>query len=104
MRADVLSLLPAQMDENGQPTGRRIVNDVDLVAAGLPLHSVTLPERGVGNQSPQSAGASLFVVYRDITAGTALRRVVVYDGQHLQLKTETTFQKTSRVPAVGARH
>ena len=65
LRADVLSLLPAQMDENGRPTGRRIVNDMDLMAAGLPQHSVTLPEYGVGNHSPQSAGGSLFVVYRN---------------------------------------
>src|SRR6185369_9434385 len=93
MRADVLSMLPAQMDENGHPTGRRIVNDFDLTAAGLPLHSVTLPEYGVGNHSPQSAGASLFVVYRDTDPTAPLRRVVVYDGMHLQTKTETTLQK-----------
>ena len=72
MRADVLSLLPPQLDESGNPTGRRLVNDVDLLAATyLPenarLHTVTLPERGVGNQTPQSAGASLFVVFRDVS-------------------------------------
>ena len=48
MRADVLHLLPPQLDENGNPTGRRLVNDADLQAATyLPaaerVHSVTLP-------------------------------------------------------------
>jgi hypothetical protein len=36
MRADVLGLLPPQLDELGNPTGRRLVNNVDLLAAGLP--------------------------------------------------------------------
>jgi hypothetical protein len=93
MRADVLSLLPPQLDENGNPTGRRLVNDQDLVAAGQAYHTVTLPERGTGNQTPQSAGASLFIVYRDTATGAPLKRVVVYDGVHVQQKGETTRQK-----------
>jgi hypothetical protein len=93
MRADVLSLLPAQLDEAGNPTGRRLVNNADLTAAGEDLHTVTLPERGVGNQTPQSAGASLFIVYRDIVPTTPLRRIVVYDGIHVQAKGATTTQK-----------
>ena len=100
MRADVLSLLPPQLDENGNPTGRRLVNDVDLIAATYlaedesdRLHTVTLPERGVGNQTPQSAGASLFVVYRDVEGAAALKRIVVYDGVHVQAKGTSTQQK-----------
>src|SRR5688572_17613472 len=98
MRADVLSLLPPQLDESGNPTGRRLVNDVDLLAATyLPvnerLHTVTLPERGVGNQTPQSAGASLFVVFRDVFGTAALKRIVVYDGVHVQAKGTSTQQK-----------
>ncbi len=49
-RADVLQLLPT--DAAGRP-----------LANGL--HTVRLPEAGTGNQVPQSAGASLLVVYRD---------------------------------------
>jgi hypothetical protein len=44
--ADVLHLLPIQQDVNGNPAGRRIVNDTDLSKYGFPLHTVTLPESG----------------------------------------------------------
>ena len=92
MRADVLSLLPLQMDENGFPTGRRLVNDKDLVDAGMPAgHPVRLPEAGTGNQTPQSAGASLFLVYRDPAA--PLRRIVVYDGLRILGQGETAVQR-----------
>ena len=64
-RADVLRLLPLQLDEQGNPTGKRLVNSADLQKSGLPQHTVTLPEAGTGNQVPQSAGASLLIVYRD---------------------------------------
>src|SRR5205823_5026412 len=64
-RADVLRYLPLQRDASGNPTGKRLVNDADLQAAGFPLHTVKLPDSGTGNGSPTSAGATLLVVYRD---------------------------------------
>jgi hypothetical protein len=76
-RADVLRFLPMQVDKNDKPTGKRLVNDSDLAARGLPPHTVTLPVR-TGNEIPESAGASLFVVYRDSTQ--PLRKIVMYDG------------------------
>ena len=75
-RADVLMFFPPQRDANGNPTGRRLVNDMDLLAAGEPLTTVRLPERGTGNQTPQSAGATILMVYRD--PAEPLRKIVVY--------------------------
>src|SRR5258708_2990067 len=77
-RADVLHLLPARVDISGKTVGKRLVNDADLLAAHLPSNTVTLPEKGSANQVPQSAGASLFVVYRDPTL--PLTKIVAYDG------------------------
>jgi len=38
-RADVLRLLPPQLDANSTPTGKRLVNDADLSANGFgPAH------------------------------------------------------------------
>ncbi len=84
MRADVLRLLPPQLDENGSPTGRRLVNDGDLAANGLDPHTVTLPDSGIFNFVPQSAGASLLVIYQDPNPAASLTSVVVYDGIHVQ--------------------
>ena len=42
------------------------------------MHTVTLPESGTGNVAPQSAGASLVVVYRD--PSEPLRKILFYDG------------------------
>ena len=84
MRADVLRLLPLQLDENGQPTGRRLVNDADLVANKLSPHSVTLADSGIFNFAPQSAGASLLVIYQDPSSAAPLTSVVVYDGLNVQ--------------------
>jgi hypothetical protein len=89
-RADVLRFLPIRLDKNNQPTGKRLVNDADLTAHGLPLHSVTLPTRN-GNQIPESAGASLVFVYRD--PSEPLRKIVFYDGiQILPTLTESMTQ------------
>ena len=72
--ADVLHLLPMQRDANDKATGKRLVNDVDLAdmvdgyqgnparQAEYAPHTVTLPAVS-GNQVPESAGASLVVVY-----------------------------------------
>ena len=93
-RADVLSLLPMRMDAatptltnpDGNPTGKRLVNTSDLAAnALLPRLTVTLPVRN-GNRAPESAGASLVVVYRTLApTNEPLRKVVIYDGFHPQL-------------------
>lgn len=84
MRADVLRLLPLQLDQNGEPTGRRLVNDADLAANRLDSHTVTLPDSGIFNFVPQSAGASLVVIYQDPNPAAPLTSIVVYDGQHVQ--------------------
>jgi hypothetical protein len=80
-RADVLRWLPIRLDKDNKPSGKRLVNDADLIAHGLPFHQVTLPVRS-GNQVPESAGASLVLVYRD--PSQPLRKIVVYDGIHIQ--------------------
>jgi Big-like domain-containing protein len=87
-RADVLRLLPMQVDKDNKPTGKRLVNDADLALNQLPAHTVTLPVRA-GNQIPESAGASLVVIYREdpdpgIPPTEPLRRIVIYDGVHVQ--------------------
>jgi hypothetical protein len=76
-RADVLPFL-AQKLQNGQPFGRRLVNDDDLQANSLAPNTVELPDAGSGNSVPSTAGATLFVLYRDQTK--PLTAVVVYDG------------------------
>ncbi len=86
MRADVLRLLPLQLDVNGEPTGRRLVNDADLVASGVGPHTVTLPDSGIFNFVPQSAGASLVVIYQDPSSTAPLTSVVVYDGIDVQAR------------------
>ncbi len=73
MKADVLRLLPFQKDSRGVATGKRLVNGP---------HTVKLPDSGNGNNPPESAGATLFVVYRDPRTDRTvnpLRKIVVYD-------------------------
>ena len=89
-RADVLRLLPMQRDEHGNATGRRLVSDADLLKQGHALNTVTLPEVGTGNRIPQSAGASLFIVYRD--PSEPLTKIVLYDGLHIQKPGEKMTQ------------
>jgi VCBS repeat-containing protein len=88
--ADVLHLLPTQLDVNGNPAGRRLVNDADLAKYGYAPHTVTLPEAGTGNQVPQAAGASLFVIYRDPTK--PLTSISVYEGIYIQTPGATMSQ------------
>ena len=101
MRADVRRLLPPQLDAQGKPTGKRVVNHADLLKYQQQFPNdkwvltVTLPEAGTGNQLPQSAGASLLIVYRnpDPQVGDppqSLKSIVVYDGIHLQAPGEIT--------------
>ena len=80
-RADVLRFLPILLDKNDKPTGKRLVNDSDLTANGFPLHTVGLPLTN-GNNIPESAGATLWVVYRDLAQ--PLRKIVLYDGIYIQ--------------------
>ncbi len=103
MRADVLSLLPAAAGRERQSHGPAARQRRGSARRGLPLHTVTLPERGVGNQTPQSAGASLFVVYRNIDpdGGTAPRRRLRRHPRAGQGRNDGA--EDSRVPAVGAR-
>lgn len=90
-RADVLRLLPLQLDTNGRPTGKRLVNDADLVKSGFAAHAVTLPDAGQAiNHAPVSAGASLIVIYRD--PSQPLTSIVLYDGAYLQGPSATMTQ------------
>ena len=91
-RADVLHLLKS--DPNVKKPERRLVNDADLQANGFGLNTVTLPEAGNGNNAPQSAGASLFVVYRD--PAEPLRKIVVYDGVYVQPSLDVPMTQTLR--------
>ena len=86
-QADVLRFLPVKVDSEGKPTGKRIVNDADLLAQGLDPHTVTLPVRD-GNEVPESAGASLAVVYRDPNPNAPLKKVLIYTGN--KIKPENT--------------
>ena len=90
-RADVLRFLPMLVDKDDYETGRFLVNDSDLVANGFPLHTVTLPVR-TGNGDPESAGASLLVVYRDPTE--PLRKIVIYDGIYTQPNITVPMEQT----------
>lgn len=107
-RADVRRLLPVQLDTNGVPTGRRLVNSADLAAAGVAPHTVTLPDAGGAGAAPTSAGASLFVVYRD--PAQPLTKVVLYDGIHVQPAGTTTsqtirgFLQSAAAPAAQLTH
>jgi len=100
-RADVLRYLPYKKDPaTGRPLGQRLVNDADLVANGLPLHTVSLPDSGGGGtQSPSSGnqaylteGVSLLVVYR--VAGAPLRSVVIDDGGYTFSPVNPTMTQT----------
>ena len=87
MRADVRRFLPLQYDANHRSTGKRLVNDEDLTSnndptTGQPFtpHKVSMPDAGMGNNAPVTAGASLVVVYRLRDSLEPLRKIVFYDG------------------------
>jgi hypothetical protein len=94
-RVDVLRLLPVRLDKDGKPTPKHVVNDTDLTANGLAPHTVSLPTRS-GNQIPESAGASLVLVYRNPDPSEPLRKIVFYDGIYVQPSTTTPMTKTLR--------
>jgi hypothetical protein len=91
-RADVLSMLPLRLDKDDRNTGRRLVNDADLIAGGFGLNTVSLPTRN-GNQIPESAGASLVIVYRD--PSEPLRKIMIYDDANVALPSiNVTLEQT----------
>jgi hypothetical protein len=92
-RADVLRLLPIRLDKDNNPTTKRLVTDEDLDQAGLPPHRVQIPTRN-GNQIPESAGASLLLVYRD--PAEVLRKIVIFDGIHIQASIADTMTQRLR--------
>ena len=114
--ADVLHLLPMQRDANDKATGKRLVNSADLVAMvnayqGNPArqaeytpHTVTLPAVS-GNQIPESAGASLVVVYVSPDPAAPLKKIVIYDGIHLKPIAQCRRRSaTAGVLSVGLIH
>jgi hypothetical protein len=85
-RADVRRLLPYVTDPTtGLPIGKAIVNNQSF--------QVQLPDNGTGNQTPQTAGATLLIIYRLPTE--TLKSVVLYDG--LQIKPDGPPATTTRV-------
>src|SRR6185436_1051899 len=107
-RADVLRARPLQKDADGKISGKRIVNDADLLKAGESLNTVTLPEAPAGSCLPETPGASLFVVYRD--ASQPLTKIVVYDGLFVQppggdmTQTLRGFLQSSTSPKAKVTH
>ncbi|MET0212727.1 MAG: hypothetical protein ABW292_06980, partial [Vicinamibacterales bacterium] len=93
-RADVLRLLPVPLDADGNPIGKWLVNLEDLNEAGFGPLTVRLPDNGTGNQTPQTAGASLIVIYRLPTE--PLTSIVLYDGLQLKPPAPSTTSQTLR--------
>ena len=104
-RADVLRFLHVPVDSHGNATGKRLVNDVDYIAAAatdpsvVPLR-VRLPEAS-GNRVPSSAGASLMVIYKDHDPAKPLKSIVIYNGNYTQLKNATTHRIETMTQKVG---
>ena len=96
--ADVLRFLPVKVDGVGKSTGKRLVNDVDLSSQNIDPHTVTLPVSS-GNHVPESAGASLVVVYRDPSPNVLtnpLRKIVIYGGNIIKPNLDTAIDLTIR--------
>lgn len=94
--ADVLRFLPVKVDSAGKPTGKRLVNDADLQAQQLDRHEVTLPVRD-GNAVPESAGASLVVVYRNPAhdpVANPLKKILIYSGNVIKPDVATSVDLT----------
>jgi hypothetical protein len=77
-RADVLRFV----DDINPVTGKLAINSADRIAAGIPSggFSISVPDGGTGGSLPLAQGASLVVVYRDATATTPLKSIVIYNG------------------------
>lgn len=104
-RTDVLRFLPIGDDPSKPGYGKRLANSADLatqfpdITDARNAHAVTLPEAGTGNQVPQTAGASLVIIYRDTRDDVSpaggvqrppLTSVVIFDGLDLQALGATT--------------
>ena len=86
-RADVRRLLPYATDpDTGLPIGKALFNNQSF--------QVKLPDNGTGNQTPQTAGASIVVIYRLPTE--TLKSVVLYDGLQLKLNDGAATHQTLR--------
>ena len=89
MRADVRRLLPPQLDANGKPTGKRVVNHADLqkYQQQFPddkwLLTVTLPDGGAG-QLPTECGS--VSADRLSQSGSAARRSRSAPAEHRRLR------------------
>ena len=82
-RADVLRLLPEQLDVDDKTTGRRLVNDVDLLNAGFaPPHRDGCRRRATAIR-PRKARARR-CLSSIATCGRPLTKIVVYDGAYVQ--------------------
>ena len=91
-RVDVLRFLPVPEG------GKRLINASDLQAQNDPAafgpHTVTLPERGTGNQTPSAAGATLTVLYRRYE--DPLQAIVLYDGLDVKKRGDQQTTQTIR--------
>ena len=90
MRADVLRLLPAPVGRERKADRTASGQRRRPAASGLDPHTVTLPDSGIFNFVPQSAGASLLVIYQDPDQAAPLTSIVVYDGLHVQAPGDDT--------------
>ena len=81
-KADVLRYFDVRLDKDNNETGKRIVNGA---------HEIQLPTRS-GNQVPESAGATLVIVYVD--PSEPLRKIVFYDGRYRQPDLNTPMVQT----------
>jgi hypothetical protein len=106
-RTDVLRFLPIGDDPTKPGYGKRLANSADL-ATQFPnatdprnAHTVVLPEAGTGNQVPQTAGASLVIIFRDtrddISPAAGIQRppltsIVIYDGLDIQAQGATSTE------------
>ena len=81
-RADVLHLLPIQLDASGRPTGHRLVNDTDLVEQRLRARYRHAPERAPATRCrPQRARRCSWSI---ATASQPLTNISLYDGIYVQ--------------------
>jgi hypothetical protein len=106
-RLDALRFLERELDADGKPTGRRLVNDEELTQ----LHTIELPDAGVGNQVPLASGASLVAIYRKKNGPAPFRSIVVYDGGYTMdqandamTQTLAGFYQSSATPAARMTH
>ena len=106
-RLDALRFLERELDKDGKPTGRRLVNDEELNQR----HIIELPDSGVGNQAPLASGASLVAIYREKNGPAPFRSIVVYDGGYTMdqandsmTQTLEGFYESSATPAARMTH